>query len=218
MWTPVTSNDGWSPSSYNSSPRCYCICCPYANTSPCTLTERSKTGYGQRRAIRNHRACALGCSRMITFAKKDGTPCSTVGSWHLNSASVRQTHHTQSPFHQAPTVYNNTKKTLCDSWNDYHSISIWEDDRDLTTFIKLWGRYRYRTLSRGYLAAGDAYPRRYDEIISEILDKAKVVGDTILWSSDIAECFFLTCGSSGIILGSKNWLLVEMKLILQALR
>jgi len=151
------------------------------------------------------------CARMITVAKKDGTPRRTVDLQHLNSASVRQTHHTQSPFHQASSVPHNTKKTVCDAWNGYHSIPIREDDRDLTTFITPWGRYRYRTAPQGYLAAGDAYTRRYDEIISEIPNKAKVVDDTILWGSNMAESFFLTCkfldkcGSNGIILNPKKF-------------
>ena len=50
----------------------------------------------------------------------------------------------------------------------------------------------------------DAYTSRYDELISEITDKANVVDDTFLWSSNMAQCFFLTCkfldesGSNGI--------------------
>ena len=39
-----------------------------------------------------------------------------------------------------------------------------EEDRHLTTFLTPWGRLRYRVLPQGYLAAGDAYTHRYDQV------------------------------------------------------
>ena len=130
---------------------------------------------------------------MITVANKDGTPRRTVDFLHLNSASLRQTHHTQSPFHQAESAPHISKKTVCGTRNGYHSIPIRKDDLDLTIFITLRDRYCCRTAPQGYLAARDAYTCRHDETISEIPDKAKVVDDWTLWSSDIVKCFFLTC-------------------------
>ena len=41
------------------------------------------------------------CSRMVIVAKSDGSPRRTIDLQSLNDASVRQTHHTPSPFHQA---------------------------------------------------------------------------------------------------------------------
>ena len=116
-----------------------------------------KYDYTHYMVLQNDRSCKEGWSTM-----KDCRP----------PASMRQTHHTQSSFHQASSVPHNTKKTVCDAWNGYHSIPIKEDNRDLTTFITPWGRYRYRTAPQGYLATGDAYTRRYDEI-SEIPNKKK---------------------------------------------
>ena len=146
------------------------------------------------------------CSRMVTIAKKDGSPRRTVDLQALNAVSSRQTHHTESPFHQATSIPHNTKKTVCDAWNGYHSIPICEEDRNLTTFITPWGRYRYRTAPQGYIAAGDAYTRRYDEIISDLPNKNKCVDDTIFWAEDIRESFHQTCrfldrcGQNGVIL------------------
>ena len=74
--------------------------------------------------------------------------------------AVRETHHTQSPFHQARSVPRGMKKTVFDALNGYHSVPIIEEDRHLTTFITLWGRYRYQTAPQGYIASGDGYTRR----------------------------------------------------------
>ena len=148
---------------------------------------------------------------MLAVAKKEGDPRRTVDLQHLNAASVRQTHHTPAPFHQASAVPHHTKKTVCDAWNGYHSIPIREEDRDFTTFITPWGRYRYRTAPQGYLAAGDAYTRRYDESIADIPNKVKVIDDTLLWANDLAGCFFLTCkfltkcGTNSITLNPKKF-------------
>ena len=151
------------------------------------------------------------CSRMVTVGKKDGTPRRTVDLQPLNAASSRQTHHTVSPFNQASLVPAGTKKTVCDAWNGYHSVPIREEDRNLTTFITPWGRYRYRTAPQGYLAAGDAYTRRFDEIIHDIPNKTKCVDDTILWGDDLRDiflktCYFLErCGNNGITLNPNKF-------------
>ncbi|VDI79213.1 Hypothetical predicted protein [Mytilus galloprovincialis] len=96
------------------------------------------------------------------------------------------------------------RKTVFDSWNGYHSVPIPEEDRHLTTFITPWGRYRYRTAPQGYIASGDAYTRRYDEIVAEIPNKTKCVDDVLLWADSIEESFIQAvqwldiCGRHGI--------------------
>ena len=47
------------------------------------------------------------CHRMVICAKKDGTPRRTVDMQPLNLHATRETHHTQSPFHQARSVPHN---------------------------------------------------------------------------------------------------------------
>ena len=50
--------------------------------------------------------------------------------------------------------------------------------------------YRYRMAPQGYIATGDGYTRRYDEITSSITNKTKCVDNTLLWSEMIEENFF----------------------------
>ena len=120
-------------------------------------------------------------------------PRRTADLQPLNAVLARQTHHTPSPFHQAASVPHHTKKTVCDAWNGYHSIPIREEDRYLTQFITPWGRYQYCSAPQGYIAAGDVYTRRFDDIISDIPNKTKCVDDTLLWASNIEENFHQTC-------------------------
>ena len=95
---------------------------------------------------------------------------------------------------------------MFDCWNGYHSIPLHEEDRHLTTFITPWGGYRYKTAPQGYIASGDGYSRRFDELVSHIPNKTKCIDDTLLWSDNLTESFFQAvtwlhlCGHHGITL------------------
>ena len=146
------------------------------------------------------------CHRMVVCAKKDGSPRCTVDLQALNLHATWETHHTQSPFHQARSVPPNKKKTVFDAWNGYHSVPLHPDDRHLTTFITPWARYRYCVVPQGYVASGDAYTRRYDELVADITNKTKCVDDALLWADTTEESFWRAvqwldiCGQNGIIL------------------
>ena len=91
---------------------------------------------------------------MIVTAMSDGTPRRTVDLQPQNRSCVRQTHHVQSHFQLTGQFAQNTKKTVIDAWNGYHSVPIREEDRHLTTFITPCGRYRYKVAAQGFLARG----------------------------------------------------------------
>jgi len=151
------------------------------------------------------------CHRMVVCAKKNGKPRRTVDLQALNKHAARETHHTASPFLQARSVPALKKKTIFDAWNGYHSVPIREEDRHLTTFITPWGRYRYKTAPQGYIASGDGYTRRYDEIVTDVPNKTKCVDDALLWSDTIEESFHQAahwldiCGKNGIILNPEKF-------------
>ena len=84
--------------------------------------------------------------RIVITSKKDGSPRRTVDLQTLNRASVRQTHHIASPFHTAASIPMNLTKTCLDAWNGYHSVLLDENSRKMTSFITLWGVYRYRSV------------------------------------------------------------------------
>ena len=123
------------------------------------------------------------CHQMVTARKKNGKQRRTVDMHVLNKHAVRETHHTQSPFHQATLVPAGTKKTITDAWNGEHSVAIREEDRHLTTFITPWCRYRYKTCPQGYAASQDGYTRRFDEIVNDFPNRTKCIDDTCLWET-----------------------------------
>ena len=151
------------------------------------------------------------CHRMVICAKQNGSPRRTIDFQPLNAHATRETHHTQSPFHQARSVPQGKKKTVFDAWNGYHSVPLHPDDRHYTTFITPWGRYRYCTAPQGYIASGDGYTRRYDEITASIPNKTKCIDDALLWSDTIGESFSQavnwldTCGKHGITLNPEKF-------------
>ena len=151
------------------------------------------------------------CHRMVVCAKKNGSLRRTVDFQPLNSHATRETHHTQSPFHQARSVPQGKKKTVFDAWNGYHSVPLHKDDRHLTTFITPWGRYRCCTAPQGYIASGDGYSRRYDEIVADIPQKTKCIDDTLLWADSIEKSFHQAvqwldrCSRNGITLNPEKF-------------
>ena len=150
------------------------------------------------------------CHQMVTTPKKNGKPRRTVDMHVLNKHAVRETHHTQSPFHQATLVPAGTNKTITDAWNGEHSVAIREEDRHLTTFITPWDRYRYKTCPQGYAASQDGYTRRFDETVNDFPNRTKCIDDTCLWADAFEESFFQTCrwldicGRHGIVQNPKK--------------
>ena len=125
------------------------------------------------------------CHRLVVRRKADGTPRLTVDMSSLNKACQRETHHVEPPFHQARCVPPNTWKTVTDARHGFHSVPLREEDRHYTTFITQWGRYRYLVAPQGSNVSGDAFNRRYDEIIADVERIKKCTDDTIKWDTDI---------------------------------
>ncbi|CAB4000845.1 Hypothetical predicted protein [Paramuricea clavata] len=86
------------------------------------------------------------------------------------------------------------------------------------------GRYRYKTAPQGYIASGDGYSRCFDEIVSHIPDKTKVIGDTLLWADNLTASFHQAvkwldiCGRHGIILNPEKLCLAKTTLNSRASR
>ena len=104
------------------------------------------------------------CQGMVVCAKKNGTPWQIVDFQPLNTHVTRETHHTQSPYHQVWSVPPSSKKTVSDAWNGYHSVPLYEEDCHITTFITdvidiahfLWGILLWETAIRAVLTR--SYP------------------------------------------------------------
>ena len=115
-----------------------------------------------------------------------------------------------------PTV-GNMKKCVFDCWNGYHSVLLYKDDPHFTMFITPWGRYRYKTAPQIYIASGNGYSRRFDEIVLHIPNKSKVIDDTLLWADNLTDRFHQAvnwldiCGRHGITLNPDKFVFVQDK-------
>ena len=78
----------------------------------------------------------------------------------------------------------NTYKTVLDAVDGYHAIPLDQNNQSLTAFITEWGRFTYKRIPQGFIAAGDIYARQY-EIIKDNLQKLKCVDDTLLYDNSI---------------------------------
>ena len=130
---------------------------------------------------------------MVVMAKKNGKARHTVDFKALNRAAPRQTHATEAPFLLASQVPADSWKTCLDAWEGYHSVPLHEDDRQYTQFITPWGRYEYLVVPQGFLAAGDGYTQRFDQILARFINHRKLVDDSVLWSNSIEDSFMQTC-------------------------
>lgn len=130
------------------------------------------------------------CARMHIVGKKTGEPRRVVDLRNLNSATIRQTHHTEAPFSQATSIPPNTWRFSSDALNGYHSVLIAPQDRHLTTFLTPWGRMRYRVAPQGALSSGDGFTYWYDCIMRHLARKKKLVDDVLGWAVTLLQLFF----------------------------
>ena len=146
------------------------------------------------------------CHRLVVTRKHDGSPRRTVDLSPLNKFCSRETHGSESPYHLARRVPQNTWKTVTDAWNGYHSVPLRESDRHLTTFITPFGRWRYTRAPQGYLSSGDGYNRRFQAILEDFPRKERCVDDTLHFDENLEEHYWRTIdflimvGQAGVVL------------------
>ena len=151
------------------------------------------------------------CHRMVICAKKDGKPRRTVDMQSLNANATRETHHNQSPFHQARSVPAGMKKTVFDTWNGYHSVAIHPDDRHLTTFITPWGDTAIKSRLKVMLLLVTAIHGASTKLSQTSRTKLSV-SMTLLWATDLEASFHQAtkwldlCGRSGITLNPEKFI------------
>ena len=164
------------------------------------------------------------CSTMVITPKKDGRPRRTIDYQYLNKQCLRETHHQGSPFYLAMQVPAGSYKSILDAVDGYHSVQLDLESQPITTFITEWGRYMYIRMPQGFLASGDAYTSRYDQIIIDVQQKVKIVDDVLLYDSDIEEAFyhtfdFLSLGyQNGIVFNVSKFVFCELEVEFAGLR
>ena len=68
-------------------------------------------------------------------------------------------------------------------------------------------------MPHGYIASGDGYKRRYDEIITDVPIKTKCVNNLLLWAETLEDSFYqvvhwlYVCGRNSITLNLEKFVL-----------
>jgi len=152
---------------------------------------------------------------MVITRKHDGSPRRTVDLSPLNKFCQWETFASESPFHLARRILTGTWKTVTDAWNGYHSVTLRESDRNLTTFITPFGRWHYTRVPQGFLSLGDGYNRRFDAVLAEYERKERCVNDTVHYNSDLEQHWWITIdflthvGQAGIVLNPDKFQFAE---------
>ena len=135
------------------------------------------------------------CHAMVIGEKKNGSVRRTIDFRPLNKYVIRETHYVPSPFDVASEIPPNTKKTILDAVDGYHSVILDEESQLLTTFITPFtphARFCYVRCPQGLTSANDYYNARYDTIIQDFPRKQKIVDDVALWDDSIENSFWHT--------------------------
>ena len=127
------------------------------------------------------------CFRMAVAPKKKGSYIRMIDLQKPDTATLRKTHHTSSPFNQASLVPVHTRKTVLDTWNSYYSLTLYPSAWDVTTLIAEWGRYHYHWVPQGFHALRDVYTCKFDDITIDMR-----INDTILCDDSIEISFWHT--------------------------
>ena len=87
-----------------------------------------------------------------------------------------------------------------------------ESDRHLTTFITLFGRWRYTRAPQGFLSSGDGYNRRFYAVLGEYERKECCVDDMVHYDSDLEQHWWRTIDfltQAGIVLNPDKFQFAE---------
>jgi hypothetical protein len=155
------------------------------------------------------------CMQMVVVAKDDGSPRRVINFNPINKYCKTETHYTPSPFNVVSNIPLYTYKTVIDAHNGYHQVPLDEDSIQYTTFLTILGRYQYLRTPQGHMSSGDAYTRRYDDIIADVPRKHKIVDDVLLHDFSIKQAFHHTydylaiCREKGITVNPDKFKFAE---------
>ena len=152
------------------------------------------------------------CTRMVVVTKKDGSLRLTVDFQELNKNIKRETHHSPRPFDAVCAIPSHSYKTVIDAKDGYSQVKLDDESSPLTAFITFRGRFRFLRAPQGLKSSGDAYTRRFDEVLVDVKNKVKIIDDTLLHDLNILDSFhhtvqFLqTCRENDVTLNEKKFM------------
>ena len=151
------------------------------------------------------------CHPALFVPKKDGTMRLCVDFKGINQHIVRPS----KPFPTASEIAASIPAStaifaVLDLRQGYHQVELDEASKDKTTFITMWGRWRYNRACMGLASSGDEFVLRTDEALAGLLGIQKLVDDILLVADNeeqFMERFALLvqrCQDNGITLSKKK--------------
>ncbi|PAA68329.1 hypothetical protein BOX15_Mlig030097g1 [Macrostomum lignano] len=97
---------------------------------------------------------------------------------NLNKYVIRERYVSQTPFEVVSNIQTGAKFfTTVDAIKGYHQIPIDQESQLLTTFITLFGRYKYLRAPFGLSSISEHYNRRVDEVLENLKNTYHIVDD-----------------------------------------
>ena len=158
------------------------------------------------------------CHPMVVVVKANGGVRITTDLSKLNSQVSRPTYSSLTLFAATRRVSPQAQYfTTIDALFGYWQIPLAEEDQPLTTFITPYARFRYLRGPMGFAATGDAFCRRGDLALQEVLQCVKQVDDIFLYDEDYmthlcrVNQFLARYRAHGIILNAEKFVLAAPK-------
>jgi hypothetical protein len=154
------------------------------------------------------------CAPILAIAKKLGGVRRVINYKAFNKQCHRAPHSTEPTFKMSISVPSAMQKnkscplyfSSLNAWNSYQSITLAENSKNLFTFIKPWGRYRYRVAPQGVLGSGDHYTKAYDDIQEKMIEECKEKDlFTCPVSENSADRNIRTCKDDMLIWSDSIW-------------
>lgn len=125
---------------------------------------------------------------MVVTLKSNGLPRICIDLKRLNDQVARPKHPMKTPRDAITGISPKSRFfTTLDASNRYWQVDLHEDSRDLTCFITPWGRFRHCRAPMGFVASGDAYNLRGDEVFNGVPGVEKVVDDVLIATEGYQE-------------------------------
>ena len=68
-----------------------------------------------------------------------------------------------------------------DAWKGYHQVELAQESKNLTTYLTLFGRFRYERAPFGISSISEHFNRRMSEELQGLPNITKVVDDNIVY-------------------------------------
>ena len=133
------------------------------------------------------------CAPIVVTPKKDTDDVRLcVDFSKLNKRVLREWYCSCSPAEAVADISANDCKffTMFDALKGYHQCPLDEASQLLTTFITLFGRYKFLRAPFGICSISEHYNRRMDEAFSGLDNYRKVVDDVLIFDSDFQAHVF----------------------------